>query len=500
MTFDTPPRLTGEEKTYAAQMYSFLYQLCEKLNVAMDALDSGTFSDTSVARKGAAVKSVPGTSGQSWFTPELKQSYEELKSLIMNTAEYSRTEIALIGDALNTTDGRVTAVTTRTTAVEGRTTTLEGGLNTTNGNVTSLEGRTGSLESGLASTNNTVSSVSSVATAASTKANTLEQSLGVTNTNVATVSGVANAASAKANTLETSLATTNSNVSALDTRAGTLESGLSTTNGNVSALGTRTGNLETGLAATNGNVSALGDRTDDLEDGLEETNENVTSLETQLGTIDTRTGTLETGMTTVQAEIDTANATASDHWNSFLSFQQNTTSATTQLEYGIARMDEYMSSQFGYYGEQWTNLKGRTESLEEQQLTYDSLLVAQQAEMAGFNTYRMTTEGFIRQGFVYQEDGETPVIGIAIGQNATTSVTKTIDGVTYYQANTEEALAFYTAQKVSFYLHGREVAYISNDNLYINSANIINDVTVGSFKFISSATTGLSIKWVGANA
>lgn len=284
MTFDYPPRYGGDGEAYTRELQGFLWQLCERLNVAMNALDSGTFSDTSSARKGAPVIT-PGGGG---ITPETKQAYEELKALIANTAEYSK------------------------------------------------------------------------------------------------------------------------------------------------------------------------------------------------------------------REINAANETATEHWNSFQAYSQRADQATTQLEYGIGRIDESMSEQFGYYGEQVTNLKTRSDMLEEQQLTFDSLLVAQDARMAGFDTYRMTTEGFIRQGFIAQGAGEPPIIGIAIGQNATTSVSRTIDGVTYYEANTEEAIAFYTAQKVSFYLHGIEVAYISNENLYINSANIINDVTVGDFKFASSPTTGLSIKWTGA--
>lgn len=422
MNLTPPPSYTGNAESYSKLLQSFLFQLTEKLNVALEAIDSGTFSDTSSARKGAPVIT-PGGSGGSGgiITPETKQAYEELKALIKNTAEYSRHEIAILDAGLQTTNGNVTVITNRTTAVEGRASALETGLETTDGNVTALSGRTFNVEVGLA-----------------------------------------------------------------------------TTNTNVSTLGGRTDALESGLEETNGNVTELEDRTGTLETGLETTDGKVDGLEAQLGTVITRTGQLETGITTVQAEIDAANETAAEHWNSFQAYSQRTDQSTTQLEYGIARIDESMSAQFGYYGEQVTNLKTRSDMIENQQLTYDSLLVAQDARIAGFDTYRMTTEGFIRQGFIAQGEGEPPIIGIAIGQNATTSVTKTIDGITYYEANTEEAVAFYTAQKVSFYLHGMEVAYISNENLYINSANIIKDVTVGNFEIKSSPTTGLTVKWVGA--
>lgn len=287
MTFDYPPRYGGDNEAYTRELQSFLWQMCERLNVAMNALDSGTFSDTSSARKGAPVKTGGGGQG-GIITPETKQAYEELKALIANTAEYSK------------------------------------------------------------------------------------------------------------------------------------------------------------------------------------------------------------------REINAANETATEHWNSFQAYGQRTDRNYEQLVSGIAEREEYVEKQFGSYDQQFGNLNTVTAQLNNQQLFFDSLLTAQDARMAGFDTYRMITEGFIRQGFISQGAGEPPIIGIAIGQNATTSVTRTIDGVTYYEANTEEAIAFYTAQKVSFYLHGIEVAYISNENLYINSASIINDVTVGDFKFASSPTTGLSIKWTGA--
>ncbi len=108
---------------------------------------------------------------------------------------------------------------------------------------------------------------------------------------------------------------------------------------------------------------------------------------------------------------------------------------------------------------------------------------------ADFETYKVGTEGYIRTGIVYYEDG-LPVYGVAVGQNLT--VTE-VDGETVI--NQTNFRATYTAQKLSFWQDAVEVAYVSNNRLYINNITVLQAITLGRWDI--DGTDGLSIKWIG---
>ena len=105
--------------------------------------------------------------------------------------------------------------------------------------------------------------------------------------------------------------------------------------------------------------------------------------------------------------------------------------------------------------------------------------------------YISTTNGYIRQGIV-RYDGITPVVGIAIGQGITvTGVKVTVNGVEYDTIDTSHNMTVLTADKLSFYLSGNEVAYFANDSLHINR------ISVGDWMIERS--NGLSIRWIGGD-
>lgn len=103
--------------------------------------------------------------------------------------------------------------------------------------------------------------------------------------------------------------------------------------------------------------------------------------------------------------------------------------------------------------------------------------------------YRVETEGYIRSGIVYYEGG-IPVYGVAVGQDL--SVTE-VDGETVIDQ--KDFRAIYTASKLSFWQDDKEVAYISNNQLYITSITALQGVTVG--KWDISTSRGLAFKWIG---
>ena len=99
------------------------------------------------------------------------------------------------------------------------------------------------------------------------------------------------------------------------------------------------------------------------------------------------------------------------------------------------------------------------------------------------------TNGYIRQGVVGY-NGITPIIGIAIGQDITVTGTQVdVDGKTYDVIDTSHNMSIWTADKLSFWVNGGEVAYFANNSLHINK------ITLGNWEI--SESNGFAIRWIG---
>lgn len=126
---------------------------------------------------------------------------------------------------------------------------------------------------------------------------------------------------------------------------------------------------------------------------------------------------------------------------------------------------------------------------------YDAEIQSLHEEASGFSAYKISTEGYIRQGFIDYDENNIPIVGIAIGQGLT-STKVTVNGVEYQKIDSTASCAFYTASKVSFRINGQEVAYVSNRKLYIGDVEITGSVVLGG-KWMIGTSNGLSIKWIG---
>ena len=99
--------------------------------------------------------------------------------------------------------------------------------------------------------------------------------------------------------------------------------------------------------------------------------------------------------------------------------------------------------------------------------------------------------GYIRQG-VIEIDGE-PQIGIAIGKDLSSH---TYGGVEYL--DTDKYFAFYTANKLGFWVNGQEVAYFANNELHVNAIRIETSLTINDkWKLSNNDTLGFTLQWIG---
>ena len=160
-----------------------------------------------------------------------------------------------------------------------------------------------------------------------------------------------------------------------------------------------------------------------------------------------------------------------------------------QLETRLS--EEYVaSSQFGTYVQRLSAyLEANPEALT-QYYSFCSDLAANVAAVdAAFSNYKLDTEGYIRTGIVYY-DGPAPVYGVAVGQNLTTTE---IDGEKVVEQNNFRAV--FTAQRLSFWQDSTEIAYVSNNRLYITNITVLDSIGIGSWRMDSGS--GLTFKWIG---
>ncbi len=110
---------------------------------------------------------------------------------------------------------------------------------------------------------------------------------------------------------------------------------------------------------------------------------------------------------------------------------------------------------------------------------------------AAFSHYKVDTEGYIRTGIVYYDDG-VPVYGVAVGQGLTC---REVDGEKVVEQSNFRAV--FTATRLSFWQDATEVAYVSNNRLYITNITVLGGITMGKWS-IGTAEDGLVFRWIGA--
>ena len=105
-------------------------------------------------------------------------------------------------------------------------------------------------------------------------------------------------------------------------------------------------------------------------------------------------------------------------------------------------------------------------------------------------TYNITTEQYIKTGLIYFDDDNIPRYGVAVGEKLTTVE---INGEIVVERS--GLAATFTSDRLSFWQNEVEVAYISNNQLYINEANILSRLFIGDW--VIDRSYGFAIKWVG---
>ena len=165
--------------------------------------------------------------------------------------------------------------------------------------------------------------------------------------------------------------------------------------------------------------------------------------------------------------------------------EKTTESLTAKLK------EEYVAqSQFGTYVQRLSAyLEANPEALTQYYGFWSDLQANVEAVDAAFNHYRVDTQGYIRTGIVSYE-GDTPVYGVAVGQNLTA---REVDGETVVEQNNFRAV--FTARRLGFWQDDTEIAYLSDNRLYITDITVLSGLNVGQWRMDS--TSGLAFQWMG---
>jgi len=111
-------------------------------------------------------------------------------------------------------------------------------------------------------------------------------------------------------------------------------------------------------------------------------------------------------------------------------------------------------------------------------------------QLAEVMNYQIDSSQYIKTGLLYYEDS-IPRVGVAVGEDVTTI---TVDG--HEVVNRAKLLATFTSDALTFWHNDIKVAWVSNNQLYINEINVVSKVTMGS-KWQIDHQYGFTIRWVG---
>ena len=135
----------------------------------------------------------------------------------------------------------------------------------------------------------------------------------------------------------------------------------------------------------------------------------------------------------------------------------------------------------------------RLEAAENKATGADEEIEKLKTDASDFTTFKQRTEQRIKIGKVGEKDDGTPIAGVVIGDNL---IETEIDGVV--NITSPQMYSCFTADRLSFFKNGSEVAWFSNEVLYVHDIQILNSLKVGNWDI--STARGYAIKWIGGGS
>lgn len=188
---------------------------------------------------------------------------------------------------------------------------------------------------------------------------------------------------------------------------------------------------------------------------------------------------------TVQHEYDELVRTLESNYlalSDFGSFQEGLQQTITETASGVVQGFQYDSQIQAV--QQGLNAAGQS------LVDLEGLLAGINTNITKIESYNINSEQYIKSGLLYFDDNNVPRYGVAIGEKLTTI---TVNGEEVIRRT--NLVGTFTSDRLSFWQNDVEVAYVSNNQLYIQEARILSNLYLGNW--VIDTSYGFAIKWAG---
>lgn len=442
------PNITGTtEREQLVQVKSYLHQLAEQLQWALQNVD--TSNNASVVMPTA--RSLAPSSGNASGEINAQATFASIKSLIIKSAEI----VDAYYDEINAKlEGLYVAQSDFGAFVEETNALIEANSKGITQTYTSIQ----TIESNVGSINTTVQ--------------TLESNVGGINTTIQTLGGTVQ----------------------------TIDSTVQTIGGTVETLGGTVQTLDSTIQTVDGKVTGVEGKVTGVESKVTEVEEKVSTVETEVGTVKDKVSTVEGEVSTVKNDVKTvgdqvvavdekvdtvaeeASANLQEAKEGILGNIDSLQDTVNGHSTAIQDVKEGTEKSLKDVGDKVDGLSGEIDGVKSD---VDEKTKALDEAIKATNVVVATVTGTIKTGELYKDEMGLPVYGLEIGQR------NTVNGDEVFNR-----YARFTSNRLSFYdKNGNEVAYISDNKLYITEAEVTGNLKIGGY--LIDTSKGLAFKWVG---
>ena len=473
------PNMKGKtEREQLKEMQSYMYQLVEQLQFALNTIESSQNTSTEVKSQMPVriIQSTPMAStmslDRSRGLSEEQATFQAIKPLIIKSADIINAyyeEINTRLESLYVAQSDFGAFAEKTSQdIEATSTDTTQKFNNIQVIITGLDSKAGSLESNLldiseefsytqrdiininsnietigSHVENLGGSLSELDTEVKAVGETvvvIDSELKTVGGNVGKIDSTLKTVQSNVGTLDTNLKTVEGNVTNLDSTLKTVKSSVNTLDSNLKSVEGNVNTLDTNLKAVEGNVGALDTNLKSVETDLQDTKVGIGSTVKQLSD---EVGVIDSDLQGVKAGVESGIKDLSDE---------------------VGKVDSKIEDAKSAIGSDIDKLKKSLDDL---------------------NYILIEVNANIKSGLIDYDDNGIPIYGLEIGQK------NTINGVEVFNK-----FARFSAGRLSFYdNNGTEVAYISDYKLYITHAEVTGTLKLGGY--LVDTSNGVTFKWVG---
>lgn len=478
------PNITAQdEKGQLTQMKSYLHQLVEQLQWALNTVDAQpTSTAVASARTGEANSESSGAIDRA-------ATFNAIKSLIITSADiveayYEEINKKLsglyvaesdFGTFVEETNAKFSATSTHIEQKYEDTQTVIGGL----------ASELGGVSTELGGVKESVDSLSGSYTHVSTQ--------------IESVSGALTNVSGKVDSVSGRVDTVSGEITEVSNRVTSVSSDLSGVSGRVEEVSGRVESVNTDLSgkfeSVSGEVSEVSGRVDTVSGELSTVSGRVDGVASNVEQVSGELGETKNELTKVSDDVTGLDKTLANTQNALgdLSkdlgdIQEAKDKISGDLS-GVSDMVGTMSGNLDDLSKDLGDVNGKVDGVSDR-------LGNSEKELSDVQVFVKTTKANIKSGLLYYVDEEgnesmdagTPVYGFMVGQE------NIVNGETKFKK-----YARFISNRLSFYdENDQEVAYISDRKLYITDVEVTGSYKIGGLRDYVTPRGSVVTKWIGA--